>query len=46
MLDFHEAPNIYLNLNVPLNDQQHSRLNNINGVRDDRLKMLRLKKEN
>ena len=46
MLDFHEAPNIYPNLNVPLNDQQHSRLNKINGVRDDRLKMLRSKKEN
>ena len=26
--DFHEPPNIYPNLTVPLNDQQHFRLNN------------------
>ena len=34
MDDFHETPNTYPNLNIPLNDQQHFRLNKINGVRD------------
>ena len=34
MADFHETPNIYPNLNVPLNDQQHFRLNRINGIRN------------
>ena len=34
MANFYEIPNIYPNLNVPLNDQQHFRLNNINGIRD------------
>ena len=34
MADFHETPNMYPNLNVPLNDQQHFRLNKINGIRD------------
>ena len=34
MVDFYETPNIYPNLNVPLNDQQHFRLNEINNIRD------------
>ena len=32
--DFHETPNIYSNLNVLPNDQQHIRLNKINEVKD------------
>ena len=39
MADFHETSNMYPNLsatplNIPLNDQQHFRLNKINGIRD------------
>ena len=39
MVDSHETPNMYPNLsetplNIPLNDQQHFRLNKINGIRD------------
>ena len=34
MVDSHETPNIYPNLNVPLNDQQHFRLNKINEIKD------------
>ena len=34
MVDSHETPNMYPNLNVPLNDQQHFRLNKINEIRD------------
>ena len=34
MADFHETSNMYPNLNVPLNDQQHFRLNKISGIRD------------
>ena len=33
MADSHETPNIYPNLNFPLNDQQHFRLNKINEVK-------------
>ena len=34
MVDSHETPNMYPNLNVPLNDQQHFRLNKISEIRD------------
>ena len=34
MADSHEAPNMYPNLNVPLNDQQHFRLKKINEIKD------------
>ena len=34
MVDSHETPNMYPNLNVPLNDQQHFRLNKINEIKD------------
>ena len=34
MADFHETPNMYSNLNIPLNDQQHFRLNKINEIKD------------
>ena len=38
MTDFHEAPNMYPNLsaplNVPLNDQEHFRLNKIIEIKD------------
>ena len=34
MADFHETPDMYPNLNVALNDQQHFRRNKINGFRD------------
>ena len=34
MADSHETPNMYPNLNVPLNDQQHFRLNKINKIKD------------
>ena len=39
MVDSHETPNMYPNLgetplNIPLNDQQHFRLNKINGIKD------------
>ena len=34
MVDSHETPNMYPNLNVSLNDQQHFRLNKFNGIRD------------
>ena len=39
MADFHETPNMYLNLsetplNIPLNDQQHFRLSKINEIKD------------
>ena len=34
MAYFHERHNMYPNLNVPLNDQQHFRLNKINRIRD------------
>ena len=34
MADSHETPNMYLNVNVPLNDQQHFRLNKINEIKD------------
>ena len=34
MADFHETPNMYPNLNIPLNDQQHFRLNKINEIKD------------
>ena len=34
MDDFHEIPNICPNLNIPLNDQQHFRLNKINDIKD------------
>ena len=34
MVDSHETRNMYPNLNIPLNDQQHFRLNKINGIRD------------
>ena len=34
MADFYETSNMYPNLNVPLNDQQHFRLNKISGIRD------------
>ena len=34
MVDSHETPNMYPNLNIPLNDQQHFRLNRINGIKD------------
>ena len=38
MADSHETPNMYPNLsaplNVPLNDQQHFRLNRINEIKD------------
>ena len=38
MADFHETPNMYPNLsaplNVPLNDQEHFRLNKINEIKD------------
>ena len=33
MVDSHETPNVYPNLNVPLNDQQHCRLNKINELK-------------
>ena len=34
MADFHEPPNMYPNLNIPLNDQQHFRLNKFNKIKD------------
>ena len=39
MADFHEMQNMYPNLsetplNIPLNDQQHLRLNKINEIKD------------
>ena len=34
MVDSHETPNMYPNLNIPLNDQQHFRLNKINEIKD------------
>ena len=34
MIDSHETPNMYPNLNIPLNAQQHFRLNKTNGIRD------------
>ena len=34
MADFHETPNMYPNLNIPLNDQQHFRLKKINEIKD------------
>ena len=34
MVDSHETSNMYPNLNVPLNDQQHFRLNKINEIKD------------
>ena len=34
MADFHETPNMYPNLNVLLNDQEHFRLNKINEIKD------------
>ena len=34
MTDFHETPNMYPNLNIPLNDQQHFTLNKINEIKD------------
>ena len=34
MVDSHETRNMYPNLNIPLNDQQHFRLNKISGIRD------------
>ena len=34
MVDSHETTNMYPNLNVQLNDQQHFRLNKISGIRD------------
>ena len=34
MAYFHERHNMYPNLNVPLNDQQHFRLNKINETKD------------
>ena len=38
MADFHETPNVYPNfsapLNVPLNDQEHFKLNKINEIKD------------
>ena len=39
MADFHETHNMYPNLsdtplNIPLNDQQHLRLNKINEIKD------------
>ena len=49
MADFYETHNMYPNLsdtplNIPLNDQQHLRLNKINEIKD--FSLLRLKKEN
>ena len=32
--DFHETPNMYPNLSVPLIDQQQFRLNKINEIKD------------
>ena len=34
MIGFHETPNMYPNLSIPLNDQQHFRLNKINDIKD------------
>ena len=34
MVDFHETTNMYPILNVPLNDEQHFRLNKINEIKD------------
>ena len=34
MADSHETPNMYPNLNVSLNDQQHFRLNKVNKNKD------------
>ena len=38
MVDFYETLNMYPNLsatlNVPLNDQQHFRVNKVNGIKD------------
>ena len=34
MVDSHETHNMYPNLNIPLNDQQHFRLNKINEIKD------------
>ena len=38
MADCHETPNMYPNLsaplNIPLNDQEHFRLNKINEIKD------------
>ena len=34
MVDSHEAPNTYPNLNIALNYQQHFRLNKINEIKD------------
>ena len=34
MANFDETPNMYPNLKVPLNDQQHFRLNKINKIKD------------
>ena len=31
---FHETPNMYPNLSVPLNDQQQFRLNKVNEIKD------------
>ena len=42
--DSHEAPNMYPNLSVPLSDQQQSRLNKINEIKD--YFVAEIKKEN
>ena len=34
MVDSHETHNMYPNLNIPLNDQQHFRLNKINEIKN------------
>ena len=34
MDDFHKTLNMYQNLNVPMNDQRHFRLEKISGIRD------------
>ena len=34
MVDFHEIPNMYPNLNVSLNDEQHFRLNKIHEIKN------------
>ena len=34
MVDSRETPNMYPNLNIPLNDQEHFRLNKINKIKD------------
>ena len=34
MADSHKTPQMYPNLNVPLNDQQHFALNKINEIKD------------